>query len=125
MVNVKSESGSSTCDGNAPGISGANELEQLPPFVPRQMSLCQLCSDPRAPWRTYRSLKSYETCTGIRHRHLVGVNLSHSMTFLLNTTAQLIDIHPEELHEHLLRVESSFTSTLTSLKRIEAVVTDT
>lgn len=120
-VKIESEPGSSGCE-DAPIISGTDE-EQFPPFIPRQLSLFQMLGDLRAPWREYRPLRSSQKCRGIRHHHLAGVDLSHSMSFLLDTGAQLIDIRPEELYEHILKVETSFVEIVTKgLRKLDAIM---
>lgn len=127
-VKVKSEHGpvgSSTYE-DAPVASGTNNEEQLPAFTPRQLSLSQMLRDPLAPWRDYIPLRGSQSSRGVRHGHLAGIHLSHSMTFLLDAGAQLIDIRPEELYEHLLKVETSFVDTVTTrLKKIDALVSNT
>lgn len=124
-VKIKSEPGSSGCAQtrceDAPVIGGTNE-EELPPFIPKQLSLSQMLGDLRAPWREYRPLRSSQKCRGVRHQHLMGVDLSHSLSFLLCAGAQLIDIRPEELYEHLLKVETSFVETVTKdFRKLDAI----
>ena len=117
---VRSESDSS-CGEDAPDISITNEKEkQLPPFIPRQLSLSQMLNDPEAPWRHYQPIRGSYSHWGIRHSELADVELSQSMTFLLNAGAQLIDIQPEVLYKQLLRVEASFVDTVAKgLKKLD------
>ena len=82
-----------------------------------------MLSDPQAPWKDYRPLRSPQSFQGLRHSHLAGIDLSHSMTFLINAGTQLIDIRPEELYEQILRVESSFVNTVQKeLKKLDGFV---
>ena len=105
---------------DAPGIGIANEEEkELPPFVPRQVSLTQMLDDSQAPWRNYRPIRGAFSHWGIRHTELADVELSRSMSFLLDVGAQLIDIQPDVLYKQLLRVEASFVDTVKGLKRLD------
>lgn len=121
QVSIKSEDGSDSGSEDAPRASGTNEGEQLPPFTPRQISLQCMLNDPRAPWKNYIPLRGPQSFQGLRHSHLAGIDLSHSLSFLMNAGAQLIDIKPEELYEQILRVESSFLNTAQKeLKKLDS-----
>lgn len=120
-VSIKSEDGSDSGSEDAPRASGINEGDQLPPFTPRQISLQRMLGDPRAPWKYYRPLRGPQSFQGVRHTHLAGIDLSHSLSFLMNAGAQLIDIRPEEVYEQILRVESSFINTAQKeLKKLDS-----
>ena len=120
QVSVKSEDGSDYGSEDAPRVSGTYKGDQLPPFTPRQISLQHMLSDPKAPWRNYRPLRGPQSFQGLRHNHLAGIDLSHSLSFLINAGAQLIDTRPEELYEQILRVESSFVNTVQKeLKKLD------
>lgn len=125
QVAIKSEDGnvSGMSEEDAPRVSGTNEGDQLPPFTPRQISVQRMLNDPRAPWKSYRPLRGPQAFQGLRHNHLAGIDLSHSLSFLINAGAQLIDIKPAELYEQILRVESSFISTVQKeLKKLDGFV---
>ena len=125
-VKLKSEYGPNSYE-DVPDISGTNEEEPLPSFTPRQISLSQLLSDPQAPWRDYRPLREQtESFVGVRHRHLVGIDLSHSLAFLVNVGACLLDVQPEDLHEALMRAEKSYLEVvMKAFKKIGLLIENT
>ena len=87
-------------------------------FHPRCVSLQALLGDPQAGWKLYEQLQQ-----SAKTYKLFGVQLSHSMQFLLDTCVELIDIHVEELYSSLLLVEHMFINiTYLLLGHIDSVL---
>lgn len=84
-------------------------------FQPRRIPIQALLADPWSVWNQYEELQPSP-----KIYNMFGVELSHSMRYLLDVCVELIDIHIVDMYDSLLKMELSLIeNTLYTIHHID------